>query len=119
MFVYLQLIIKEILSTNNKLGFDQIHIMVMYLLKINDVILKVYSTLHESVYISPLYSGMICIKATLILFEDVCSSTLSKLSKYLSHLTNSSSFEIDSDFIDLVSARLFALIKSKNVKFSN
>jgi hypothetical protein len=117
--VYLQLLIKETFRTYNKLGFDQTHIMVMYLIKINDVILKEYCTLHESVYISPLYSGMICIKATLLQFEDMYSSILSNLSKYLSHFINSSSFEIDTDFIDLVSARLFALIKSKNLKFSN
>jgi hypothetical protein len=114
--VYMQLLNMEIFRTSNKLDFEEIQNIITHLVKVNDTILKVYCTLHESVYISPLYSGLICIKATLLQFEDLYLSNLSNLKKYLSNLIYSSSYMMDSEFVDLVSARLFSLIKSKKIK---
>jgi len=114
--VYIELVILEYSRVDCNLDKNEIQKFITRLVRINDVIVKVYCTLHESVYISPLYSGLICIKATFIYFEYLYKRNLSYLDNYLSNILHSTNYEIEIDFLERVSNRLFSLIKSKNLK---
>lgn len=117
--VFVQLCIIRYFRTNNKLVAIDFQNFITLFVRLNDIIVKVYCTLHESVYISPLYSGLICVKATFIHFKDLYSCNLSNLDKFLTSLLNSTSYEMEFDFVDNVSYKLFSLIKSKNLRVAS
>jgi hypothetical protein len=117
--VLIEFIIMEYFRKNPKIDASDLQNFITHFVRLNDVIIKVYCTLHESVFISPLYSALICIKATLIQFENLYQNNLFNMDKFLTNLIDSTSYEIEYEFVDRVSNRLFSLIKSKNLRLNS
>jgi hypothetical protein len=107
-YLFFQMILIRIHRINSEKNQDKsrykLDNFIYYFMKLNNQVTIRYASLNEAFLISPFYSGLICLKATLYIFKHKHEADVNYLDSYLSNSISSIS---NIEFINKVSMSLF------------